>query len=570
MTRKSSRKPQSVAPAKSRKTSKNSILNVSEDMVPVVRWVKQALAEGQTGKSKPGGRSGDRHGRVFIVPQLSNAAPGESFDAATRSWIAGHLEGVPAWQRENALKTRPESVMLADDQGPIWVLMPKFLTAGSGALQSGAFGPSAYGRTRDLVGACVAGFREYKLERITFAGTGCSREHWLGALSGLDLGTYRFAPLKKNGPDACNLPAIHLPAEILGDEALIDEAASLGFAMNVARHLVNLPANELNPTTYSSIVKKLFAGSRTSTVSVLDEPELAREGMNLLRAVGGASPNPPCLVHIRYRPRDGAGGGKSSKKEGRKRSRPIAIVGKGITFDTGGLDIKPSSGMRWMKKDMGGSATVVGVALYAEQMQIPVPLDFYLAIAENSVSGAAMRPGDVFKARNGLTVEISNTDAEGRLVMADAFDYALTRTGADEPELLIDASTLTGAMRVAVGLAISGMFSNDDKLAAACLAAGQKSGDPCWRLPLFDEYKTALKSQVADLSNCSDSSFGGAITAALFLDKFTRGKPWIHFDFYAWTDRAAGAMTESGGNAQATQLLINLIRELWRPSAVPS
>ncbi|NBQ53311.1 MAG: hypothetical protein EBU49_07015 [Proteobacteria bacterium] len=290
---------------------------------------------------------------------------------------------------------------------------------------------------------------------------------------------------------------------------------------------------------------------------LLGSAELAREGMNLICAVGAASPNPPCLVHIRYRPVGNARGKSATASR-----PPVAFVGKGVTFDTGGLDIKPSSGMRWMKKDMGGSATTVGLALYVDAMKPDRACDFYLAIAENSVSSTAMRPGDVYRARNGMTVEIHNTDAEGRLVLADAMDYALTRTGADEPSLLIDTSTLTGAMRVAVGLTISGLFSTHDHLAEACIAAGQQAGDPCWRMPLFDEYKTALKSQAADLSNCSDSGFGGAITAALFLEKFTRGKPWIHLDYYAWSDRPAGAMAEPGGNGQAVQMLIRLLEKI--------
>lgn len=560
MARKSSRKPVSRLVVKSKKTSHTGKLPVC-DVLPIRPWVKDALINPEKSKSRGGSRAGERHGRVFIVPTVAqpgaNAGSGgnggiHAPKAGAQSWLAGHLEGVPSWQRESALKTMPESVLLADDEGPIWVLMPR----GNGvSTQAGAFSPSHYGRARDLVGACVAGFREYKLERVTLAGFGCSRDHWLGALTGLDLGAYRFVQLNQNGATACKLPALHLPEEVRNDPGLVDDASATALAANTARHLVNLPANTLNPSTYASMVSSMFKGSRTTTVNVLGPTEISKERMNLLRAVGEASANPPCLVHIRYRP-------SVVSQRGAPANAPVAFVGKGITFDTGGLDIKPSSGMRWMKKDMGGSATTVGLALYTEMTQPGRPYDFYLAIAENSVSSTAMRPGDVIRARNGLTVEIHNTDAEGRLVLADAFDYALTRPGADEPALLVDTSTLTGAMRVAVGLTISGIFSNEDRLAEACIAAGQRAGDPCWRLPLFDDYKSALKSQAADLSNCSDSSFGGAITAALFLEKFTRGKPWIHFDYYAWTDRASGAMAEPGGNAQGLQLLIRLLPHL--------
>jgi len=555
MARKSSRKPVSRPVRSIKKVSGSGHLYLSE-FLPIRPWVKDSLAAGQ----RAGAGTGDRHGRILIVP--TSAQPGVNAGAGgnsgfhapkagAQSWLAGHLEGVPSWQRESALKTLPESVLLADDEGPIWVLMPR----GNGiSSQDGAFSPSHYGRARDLVGACVNGFREYKLERVTVAGFGCSREHWLGALTGLDLGAYRFVPVNQNGAAACKLPVLSLPVDVAKDHSLIAEASAIALSVNTARHLVNLPANSLNPATYSTIVSGMFKGSRTTSVRVLDSAGLAKEGMNLMLAVGGASRNPPCLVHIRYRPH--------VSMRAKSSQAPIAFVGKGITFDTGGLDIKPSSGMRWMKKDMGGSATTVGLALYTELMQPDRPYDFYLAIAENAVSSGAMRPGDVFLARNGMTVEIHNTDAEGRLVMADAFDYALTRSGSDEPSMLVDTSTLTGAMRVAVGLTISGMFSTHDHLAEACIVAGQQAGDPCWRLPLFDEYKSALKSHAADLSNCSDSAFGGAITAALFLEKFTRGKPWVHFDYYAWTDRASGAMTEPGGNGQALQLLIRLLPNL--------
>lgn len=555
MTKKSSRKPLSRPAVKAKKSIKDAMLP-KIGVLPIRSWVKDAVGEAPKDGAKPGARAGDRHGRIFIVPSTVGA----------QAWLAGHLEGVPLWQRESALKSRPESVLLADEEGPIWVLMPRSHGAAkpesSGpheipASQGDAFAPSHYGRARDLVGACVSGFREYKLERITLSGFACSRDHWLGALTGLDLGAYRFVPVNQNGPDACKLPLLRLPDEVTKDTALMDEAAATAYSINVARHLVNLPGNALNPTSYASIVSGLFKGSKTTSVKVIGSAELAREGMNLICAVGAASPNPPCLVHIRYRPNV-----SPRAKSAPAPRAPIAFVGKGVTFDTGGLDIKPSSGMRWMKKDMGGSATTVGLALYVDAMKPARAYDFYLAIAENSVSASAMRPGDVYRARNGMTVEIHNTDAEGRLVLADAFDYALTRHGADEPSLLIDTSTLTGAMRVAVGLTISGMFATHDHLAQACIVAGQQAGDPCWRLPLFDEYKTALKSQAADLSNCSDSSFGGAITAALFLEKFTRGKPWIHLDYYAWNDRPTGAMVEPGGNGQALQMLIRLLEKI--------
>lgn len=513
--------------------------------LPVISWVAAAIDSAKQPLARPGLRVGDRNGRVLIVPVAHAGLSNEA-----REWLLGHLEGVPSWQRDSAIKSLPDSMMLVDDAGPLWVLMPRCESAT--ASQGGAFLPSAYGRTRDLIGACVQGFRDYKLKRLSISGFECTRDHWLGALTGLDIGAYRFVELQQKQGAGCLLPAITLPTEVSRDPGLIREAAARARGVNVARHLVNLPPNELHPGRYAEIVASLFAGSRSMKVEILREKDLEREQMGLLLGVGAGSNQPPCLVHMKYRPV------LKTHRRG-KTVAPVAFIGKGITFDTGGLDIKPSSGMRWMKKDMGGSAATVGLAVWVEEMALDRPVDFYLAIAENAVSSNSMRPGDILRARNGMTVEIHNTDAEGRLVLADAIDYAVTRPGADEPALLVDTSTLTGAMRVAVGLTISGMFASSDSLAGACIGAGQRAGDPCWRLPLFQEYKSALKSHAADMTNCSDSSFGGAITAALFLEKFTRGKPWIHFDFYGWVDRPRGAISEPGGNGQSVQLLVELL-----------
>jgi leucyl aminopeptidase len=251
-------------------------------------------------------------------------------------------------------------------------------------------------------------------------------------------------------------------------------------------------------------------------------------------------------VHLRYRP---------AKKSKRK---PLAFVGKGITFDTGGLDIKPSSGMRLMKKDMGGAASVIATALWVAESAYEHPCDFYLALAENAVDAEAFRPSDVFTARNGLRVEIDNTDAEGRLVLADGLDVAVTQKGADEPECVIDVATLTGAIKVGLGAEIAGLFSNDDELANALTRAGHRAGDLNWRMPLYDKYFASLSSPFADFKN-SGEGFGGAITAALFLQKFVRAKKWAHLDVCAWTDKAQGALQATGGSGQPVQCLIEFL-----------
>ena len=254
-------------------------------------------------------------------------------------------------------------------------------------------------------------------------------------------------------------------------------------------------------------------------------------------------------MHLKYRP-------KGSKRG----QRPLAFVGKGVTFDTGGLDIKVSSGMRLMKKDMGGSASLCGLAYWLEQSQLAVPCDFYLALAENAVDKHSYRPGDILTARSGTTVEIDNTDAEGRLVLADAIDVAVKTKGADAPEALIDLATLTGAMRVALGTRVAGLFANDDTLAETLLAAAQRTSEPSWRMPLYSDYLSSLRSSVADMANSGHSRFGGAIVAALFLQRFVGDIPWAHFDMYAWSDGNTGGCIEAGGTGQCVQLLADFLR----------
>ena len=317
--------------------------------------------------------------------------------------------------------------------------------------------------------------------------------------------------------------------------------------MNQARHLVNCPPNILNPQTFAKSLDLRFKKSKSVKISIWNEKKLKSEGMGLHLGVGQGSQHPPCLVHLRYRSKN------------RKTSRPVAFVGKGITFDTGGLDIKPSSGMRLMKKDMGGAAALVGLAHWLEGAQPLVNVDIYLALAENSVDGYSMRPSDILRARNGSLVEIHNTDAEGRLVLADALDVALSQGGSDEPVAVIDVATLTGAIKVALGGDVAGLFSNNNALAQQLSEAGSLAGEPNWRMPLVQKYNRGMDTPFADFTNCVDG-FGGAITAALFLEKFVKGKPWAHLDIYGWNDKAQGPLSFSGGNGQAVQTLIEFLK----------
>lgn len=472
------------------------------------------------------------------------------FAEGAESALQQELEDLGAqWQTTWLTQSSQPVLRLTGNQGPLWVVRPEKIDTGViSEAHSDRLKPSDYALYRDYTGAALAQTEEFATESIQVHFHGCSDEAVLGGLVGLDLASYRFLrAVSGQGPTAKSLE-LQRDQKAL-DKKLISKASALAGATNMARHLVNLPPNILNPESYAQMVKSLFAGSKTTKVDVWDEARLQKENMGLMMAVGRGAEHAPRLVHIRYRPQ------KNAKK------KPIAFIGKGITFDSGGLDIKPSSGMRNMKKDMGGSAAVCALAYWVEQVGLKQPCDFYLALAENAVDERSFRPGDVFTARNGLKVEIHNTDAEGRLVMADALDVAVTQKGSDEPQRVIDVATLTGAVKVGLGAELAGLFSTDDSLAECIEQAAQKRGDLCWRMPLYRPYFAAMQSSVADCANAVNG-FGGAITAALFLEKFTGSKPWAHLDIYAWKDSAQGAWAEGGGSGQAVQALTEMLEQI--------
>jgi leucyl aminopeptidase len=448
-----------------------------------------------------------------------------------------------SWQTEALKKSEREFVYFTGAQGPVWILRPR---KKSGLGHQGMLDESTYTWARDQFGSLVAQFKVHQLKNVAMEFHGTSEEQDLGALVGMDIASYNFRQFV-DVKQLLDLPAVSFK-KTLGtfEKSLSQEAVSRAKAVNVARHLVNLPPNALNPRTFTEWATKTLNFGKSMKVTVWDARKLKQENMNLIAAVGEGAEFGPCMVHLRYRP---------SKKS---KMKPVAFVGKGITFDTGGLDLKPSSAMRLMKKDMGGAASVIGLALWASESNYPGPLDFYLALAENSVDGKSFRPSDVITARNGLKVEIDNTDAEGRLVLADVLDVAVTAKGADEPEVVINVATLTGAIKVGLGTDIAGLFVNDDGLAAELNAAGTRAGDLNWRMPLYEKYFGDLSSPFADFKN-SGASFGGAITAALFLQKFVGNKKWAHLDVYAWTDKAQGALGSSGGNGQPVQCLVEYL-----------
>jgi leucyl aminopeptidase len=336
------------------------------------------------------------------------------------------------------------------------------------------------------------------------------------------LGQYRFERYKK--VDHKTGPRVLLSSE----PARIEETVLIAEAIHLVRDLVNLPAGDLGPAEIESAVREMAAecGAEVGVTSgaALDE------GYPMIAAVGRAASaeRAPRLVELEW---------------GDRRHPRIAIVGKGVCFDSGGLDIKPASGMRLMKKDMGGAAHALALAMIVMKRGLPVRLHLLIPAVENSISGAAFRPGDVLRSRKGPTVEVDNTDAEGRLILGDA----LAKAAEGEPELILDFATLTGAARVALGPDLPALFANDEALAAALLAGGQASADPVWRLPLWAPYEDMLSSDIADMSNSSDVPMAGAVTAALFLKKFVPDTlPWAHFDTFAWRSSAKPGRPKGG------------------------
>ncbi len=452
--------------------------------------------------------------------------------------FTGHLN---AWQLKSMLESEAESLTFQGSQGPIWILLgpsrEKLKLTSSGLEKSGV------ARFRDLAGTSLAGVLSAERDKLVIELHGLSKTEQAAVITGLEIANYSFREAVSDPGKKRRLRPQLLAKEIDLNEDEIQAAGKLGFAVNLARHYTNLPAGALNPKTYAESVEQIFAGSKSVKVEVWEGERLTAERMGLLQAVGGAASEGPRLVHVKYRPQSSSG------------RAPVAIVGKGVTFDSGGLDLKPSSGMRFMKKDMGGSAAAVALAKWAELTQLKLPLDIYMSLAENAVGRNSFRPGDVLVARSGTRVEISNTDAEGRLVLADALDVAINQKGSDLPSAVIDIATLTGAIKVGLGADIAGLFCNDEHLATVLCDSGLATGDLMWRMPLYQPYRTQLKSHFAEMVNSSEISFGGAITAALFLESFVGQIPWAHLDIYAWKDLPAGAWTESGGSGQSVLAL---------------
>jgi leucyl aminopeptidase len=350
------------------------------------------------------------------------------------------------------------------------------------------------------------------------------------------LTAYRFDRYKKTQTD--ERPKLLPPQDI--DVARL---ATLVEGITLGRDLINTPANDMDPDALEAAAATLaaqFGGEAAITLGA----DLLKENFPLIHAVGRAAAKPPRLVDFSW-------GATDAPK--------VTLVGKGVCFDTGGLDIKPSSGMALMKKDMGGAATALALAYMIMARGLPVRLRVLLPIVENAISATAMRPSDVYRSRKGLSVEVGNTDAEGRLILADALALA----DEDAPDLLFDFATLTGAARVALGPDLPPFYTQDEELAAAIARCAITAHDPVWRLPLWPAYDTLIDSKIADITNNAAGGFAGSITAALFLKRFVEtAKSWVHFDIYAWTPSAKPGRPE-GAEVQTARLIFDLLERRY-------
>jgi leucyl aminopeptidase len=365
---------------------------------------------------------------------------------------------------------------------------------------------------------------------------------------GFVLGSYQFLKYKAERDVGRLATVIIVGRSSARLKAALERGATVADAVTWARDMVNEPSGAKSPAAFASAARKLLRGKGV-TVKVMTEAELKAEGLGGVLGVGQGSVNPPRLVKATYSP-SGAKGF-------------VALVGKGVVFDSGGLSLKTSSGMETMKTDMSGAAAVLATLSVLKELGVKAKVVAYVPMVENMPSGSAIRPGDVLKIRNGKTVEVLNTDAEGRLILADALALAAE----DKPDAVVDVATLTGACMVALGDKIAGLMGNRDTWSQQVQAAADAAGEPVWPLPLPSDYRKLLDSEVADLRNISTGNYGGALTAALFLSEFIDGVPWAHLDI-AGPARAGSddGYLVKGGTGFAVRTLVELVDRFKKPA----
>lgn len=350
-------------------------------------------------------------------------------------------------------------------------------------------------------------------------------------------GAYRFERYKQSDKTQARL--------LIEDADALKIARDMVQAVSWTRDLVNTPAADMMPQHLAEVAETIAAQFGAQVSQVVGD-DLLTENYPMIHAVGRASEHLPRLIDLRWN------GSSTSNPDSNPK---VTLVGKGVCFDSGGLDLKPTAAMRLMKKDMGGAAHVLGLAYLIMSQNLPINLRVLIPAVENAVSANAFRPGDVIDTRKGTTVEIDNTDAEGRLVLCDA----LTEAVSEQPELVLDFATLTGACRVALGTEMPGFFTNQIQLASELMQQGSRVNDPVWQLPLHKPYADMLKSDVADMVNSVPGPFGGAITAALYLEHFVDNTPWVHFDVMAWNLRKLPGRPV-GGEAMGIRAVFNYLQ----------
>lgn len=436
-------------------------------------------------------------------------------------------QSLPAWEKKQsqAVKTWFKANKFTGKAGS-FAMIP----SSDGALARVVAGVSEHASQWDLAALPA------RLPEGTYVLDGAKNEAQEAKLSlGWLLGGYRFALHKKHEPIKATL--------CVSNKVDIKVLTQMAEVIGLTRTLISTPASDLGPAEIAGHVQRLATEHKASFRQIIGD-ELLKQNFPAIHAVGRASDKAPRLIDLTW---------------GNPKHPKVTLVGKGVSFDTGGLDMKPASAMYLMRKDMGGAAVALGVAALVMARKLPVRLRLLIPAVENAVDGKSFRPSDVIRMRSGTTVEVGNTDAEGRLILADA----LTEACADKPDLLIDFATLTGAARSALGTEISALFTNDDKIAKELVDAGEKMEDYLWRLPLFAPYARMLDSSFADMTSSPNSPYAGAITAALFLQKFVdEGIAWAHLDFMAWNLSKKAGRPE-GGEAMTLRAVMTLLEKRY-------
>ena len=478
---------------------------------------------------------------LLVVPAGPDGPIGEA--KALRRELAGELEGVA---RASGFEGRPGQTVVVPSSGRIAAKAVLIVGVGDPA----ALTLDGLRRAGATLARSSAKVKKVATTLLDAAPKGASAEAAAQALAeGVLLGSYQFLDFK-SAATANTLERVTVLGAGADAKRGIARGSAVAAAVAWARDQINVPADSKSPEQFVAAARRLLSGTGV-TVRVMDERKIAEERMGGLLGVGQGSERPPRFMKISYAP-----GGRSRGH--------VAFVGKGVVFDSGGLSLKPAGGMETMKTDMSGAAAVVAAMSVLKRLDVRTRVTAYVPLAENMPDGRAIRPGDVLTIRNGTTVEVLNTDAEGRLILADALSLAVE----DGVDAIVDLATLTGACVMALGEKIAGLMGNHDDWSAQVRSAADRAGEPVWPLPLPTEYRKYVDSDVADLRNTSTVNYGGALTAGIFLEQFVGGQPWVHLDI-AGPSRAPGddGYVVKGGTGFGVRTLIEVAEEFVAPVA---